>query len=441
MAFSWAYIDCNTNLVEGPGGPTGSVQFRDGNRTITGSAAFTFITGAAPTLHKLYVTGNLIVSGAISASAYVVQNTVKTITHLTLSGDTKHGDTIDDLHEYTGSLNVSASAPGGAHSPALFAAPTDAYRISSPVGQLGVGIVPTQAVTISGSISASAGSTFGATNAFTDGGVSIITSGSIQTHYVSASAGSTFGATNAFTDTGVSIATSGSIKTAYVSASAGSTFGATNIFSKADLSIVASGSVQAHYISASAGSTFGATNIFSKTGLAVIASGSIQAHYISASAASTFAGTNEFTKAPNGISIEASGTIRSKHSITGAGSISGQDLTIAGGTGFTVNNAGVVSSSGGATFLGPVIANSTLNVSGTLSASMGITASNHIVPEHDAAYNLGEDAKRWANIYTADLHMKNDRGDWTIIEEEDYLSIRNNKNGKLYKFVLEEIED
>ena len=106
-----------------------------------------------------------------------------------------------------------------------------------------------------------------------------------------------------------------------------------------------------------------------------------------------------------------------------------------------INSAGTVSSSGGAVFLGHMIANSVLSVSGTLSASLGISASNNIVPTADNTYDLGEDAKRWANIYTADLHMKNDRGDWTIVEEEDYLSIRNNKNGKLYKFVLEEIED
>jgi len=38
------------------------------------------------------------------------------------------------------------------------------------------------------------------------------------------------------------------------------------------------------------------------------------------------------------------------------------------------------------------------------------------------------------------LELSNERGDWTIIEEEDYLSIRNNKTDKMYKFVLEEIE-
>ena len=61
-------------------------------------------------------------------------------------------------------------------------------------------------------------------------------------------------------------------------------------------------------------------------------------------------------------------------------------------------------------------------------------------PLTDNAVDLGSTSKRWRNIYTTDLHLNNDRGDWTIIEEEDYLSIRNNKNGKMYKFVLEEIE-
>ena len=37
--------------------------------------------------------------------------------------------------------------------------------------------------------------------------------------------------------------------------------------------------------------------------------------------------------------------------------------------------------------------------------------------------------------------LKNERGDWTVIEDEEYLSIRNNKTGKRYKFMLEEIED
>ena len=71
---------------------------------------------------------------------------------------------------------------------------------------------------------------------------------------------------------------------------------------------------------------------------------------------------------------------------------------------------------------------------------------NSILPLNDNDVNLGANAKRWAHIYTAnittgDLRLNNDRGDWLIVEETDYLSIRNQKTGKLYKFVLEEIEE
>jgi hypothetical protein len=37
------------------------------------------------------------------------------------------------------------------------------------------------------------------------------------------------------------------------------------------------------------------------------------------------------------------------------------------------------------------------------------------------------------------LSLKNERGDWTVVEEEEYLAIKNNKNGKTYKLLMEEI--
>jgi hypothetical protein len=62
-----------------------------------------------------------------------------------------------------------------------------------------------------------------------------------------------------------------------------------------------------------------------------------------------------------------------------------------------------------------------------------------IVPNADITYDLGSPAFRWANMYTGDLHLRNDRGNWTIIEEADFLTITNNLNGKRYKFVMEEL--
>ena len=63
-----------------------------------------------------------------------------------------------------------------------------------------------------------------------------------------------------------------------------------------------------------------------------------------------------------------------------------------------------------------------------------------ITPTTDNDISLGSATHRFANIYTNDLHLANERGDWTIVEEEDYLSVRNNKSGKLFKFVLQEIK-
>lgn len=68
------------------------------------------------------------------------------------------------------------------------------------------------------------------------------------------------------------------------------------------------------------------------------------------------------------------------------------------------------------------------------------TFDGNLVPTTDDAKDLGSASKRWANLYTADLHLANERGNWTVIEEENYLTLRNNKTNKVYKLVMEEIE-
>lgn len=64
----------------------------------------------------------------------------------------------------------------------------------------------------------------------------------------------------------------------------------------------------------------------------------------------------------------------------------------------------------------------------------------NLVPDSDVTRNLGSPSLRWANIYTGDLHLANDRGDWTVIEESEFLSLRNNKTGKTFRIVMEEVE-
>lgn len=84
-----------------------------------------------------------------------------------------------------------------------------------------------------------------------------------------------------------------------------------------------------------------------------------------------------------------------------------------------------------------------------------ITLNNTLIPTADSQFDLGSSVSRFAvvysddvqadevhatNVYTGDLHLKNDKGDWTMVEAEDCLTLRNNKTGKLFKLVMEAID-
>ena len=75
----------------------------------------------------------------------------------------------------------------------------------------------------------------------------------------------------------------------------------------------------------------------------------------------------------------------------------------------------------------------------TTSGRMEVTGS--IYPGADNTYDLGSPSFRWANVYTGDLHLRNDRGNWTIYEEPDMLVVVNNLTGKKYKMGLTPLED
>jgi hypothetical protein len=83
--------------------------------------------------------------------------------------------------------------------------------------------------------------------------------------------------------------------------------------------------------------------------------------------------------------------------------------------------------------------NTTLGNATTDTVTFTARAASHLLPTTDSTYDLGSPTLRWRNMYTGDLHLRNDRGSWTIIEEADYLSITNNLDGRRYKFVLKEI--
>jgi hypothetical protein len=80
-------------------------------------------------------------------------------------------------------------------------------------------------------------------------------------------------------------------------------------------------------------------------------------------------------------------------------------------------------------------------VSGSTFITGSVSVKGSIVPDANTTYTLGTEALRWAHVYTGDLHLRNERGDWTVIEENDFLRIVNNKTGKNYKMMMQLIED
>ena len=76
-------------------------------------------------------------------------------------------------------------------------------------------------------------------------------------------------------------------------------------------------------------------------------------------------------------------------------------------------------------------------------------SSGDVLPGSDNAQDLGSSSLRWANIYSADLQLSNEGmgndvdgtwGQYTIQEGEDNLYLLNRRNGKTYKFVLQEVQ-
>jgi hypothetical protein len=69
-----------------------------------------------------------------------------------------------------------------------------------------------------------------------------------------------------------------------------------------------------------------------------------------------------------------------------------------------------------------------------------IDVNGHFVPAVNNTLDLGNSSFRWRTIYTTDLELSNGIGDFTIVEGEEDLFVYNNKNGKTYKFLLQEVD-
>ena len=134
--------------------------------------------------------------------------------------------------------------------------------------------------------------------------------------------------------------------------------------------------------------------------------------------------------------------------VSGTGIPAGATIvTVPNSTSFTLSAAATASATNTLTFQKGIISTKIEDdaITGAIiennpTIAGNLTTVGSILPSADDAVDLGSATKQWRNIYTGDLHLTNERGSWTVIEEEDYLTLRNNKTDKIYKLVMEEVE-
>jgi hypothetical protein len=75
-----------------------------------------------------------------------------------------------------------------------------------------------------------------------------------------------------------------------------------------------------------------------------------------------------------------------------------------------------------------------------ISSDNTITINGNLLPYSNGTLNLGSASYRWGTVYTSDLSLSNGIGDYTIVEGENDLFLYNNKQNKVYKFMLAEVD-
>jgi hypothetical protein len=122
--------------------------------------------------------------------------------------------------------------------------------------------------------------------------------------------------------------------------------------------------------------------------------------------------------------------------------------TISVGT--LIVSSGTLSGSGNGTATLQTGNSGSISLSGSDGQIAVFSGSSNIVGYDELTYdqtavnvtgNIKAEDIEATNVFTGDLHMKNERGDWTIFEEKTSLIVQNNLTGKRFKLMMEEIED
>ena len=124
-----------------------------------------------------------------------------------------------------------------------------------------------------------------------------------------------------------------------------------------------------------------------------------------------------------GVLTATSGSFSGDVSI--GGTLSYQDVTNVDSVGVITARSGIIVTAGVSTFGG------------------------NVLPDGNGTRDLGATGTRWANLFTSDIDLSNEAkggneidgtwGSYTIQEGENDLFLINRRNGKRYKFVLQEV--
>ena len=183
--------------------------------------------------------------------------------------------------------------------------------------------------------------------------------------------------------------------------------------------------------------------------IAFYVSGSIGSKNYSTKGAAVFGGD-----------LVSSGSITSEFGMSGSltqlsdGSsylIAGDNVSIITGSNGSITISSTGGSGGGVSFLGGDGLNNqmiTADGSGNIVAESNITfngsqlsVTGTILPGSDNTYDLGSPSFRFANIYTGDLHLQNERGHWQVVEEAEALTVINRLTDVRYKILMEPYEE
>ena len=419
-----AYIADNTKLYFGANNDASIEYDEDGNNRLIIDAP----AGGVD------ITGSLYVSGSVYANEFIVDTVTTTVTNIEQQGSTKFGDSAGDTHQFTGSVHIANDNKVyfGANNDASIEYDengTDELRFAGKAitfeqdatfdNDVTLGVAATDVTTVTGRLTASQGATF---------------SGSA---YVADNTKLYFGANN---DAYIEYDEDGRDR------------------------LIISGSAAGIEVTGSAFHTgsynlSGALTITGPSALPMLVMDDSDASAQIGRAHVGYDGTNSDMAifAHQDKATQTNFALRQRsNGQTELNAVAGQSISFK----ISSANKAILNSSGHLNLLDDIKlifgtgedasieyedSTNRLTISGS-SAGTDITGSVHIsngnlLPYPDNSVNLGSSTYRWANLYTADLHLKNERGDWTIVEEEDYLCVVNNKTNKRYKMMLEEIED